>query len=150
MNKDFDVWNRQKKSLDSKKNKVSFRDGEVWFAYLGINVGHEQNGDTQNFLRPVVIIKKLSNSMLLAIPLTTNLKSGRYRLFLGRIGNKKAVALIAQMRVIDAKRLKHKIAVLDDVLIKTLKARIFVVLDCNKVSPQDLNLRGRGRKFGIS
>ena len=48
----FDVWNEDKKYINQHNQNILFREGEIWWIKLGINVGIEQNGNTANvFLR---------------------------------------------------------------------------------------------------
>jgi mRNA-degrading endonuclease toxin of MazEF toxin-antitoxin module len=49
----------------------------------------------------------------LIVPLTTSTKTNPYHIPVGLIADKKAVAIISQLRLIDVKRLDQKIAVLD-------------------------------------
>lgn len=46
MQKDFDKWNELKKKIDAKEEetRLFFRDGEVWWVSLGVNIGFEMNG----------------------------------------------------------------------------------------------------------
>ena len=44
MKKDFDSWNDKKKYSHEEKQRSFFKDGEVWFASLGVNIGYEQDG----------------------------------------------------------------------------------------------------------
>ena len=39
-------------------------------------MGFEQNGKGANFVRPIVILKKITNQMFLGIPLSSQLKKG--------------------------------------------------------------------------
>lgn len=67
--KDFDAWNEDKKVVHSSAAQVQFKDREVWWCKVGINVGYEINGKTL-FLRPVLIIRKISSNTFIGIPLT--------------------------------------------------------------------------------
>jgi mRNA interferase MazF len=57
MQKDFDTWNKEKKSVHGRDVVVHCHPREVWWCYLGINVGTEQDGDSEKFLRPIVIMR---------------------------------------------------------------------------------------------
>jgi len=106
--KDFDKWNVQKKIVDSVDNKKTFHEREVWFIKIGKNVGFEQNGKGEEFLRPVIVYKKFSSSVFLGIPLTRRIKEGIFYSsfdFQGRKSN----AILSQIRLFDSKRLKYKV-----------------------------------------
>ena len=55
----------------------SFREGEIWWAAVGENVGVEIDGKSQKYSRPVVILRKYSNLLFAATPLTSNLAQTR-------------------------------------------------------------------------
>ena len=44
MEKDFDNWNTRKKDLHAKKRYPTFKEREVWWCYVGTNIGHEIDG----------------------------------------------------------------------------------------------------------
>jgi hypothetical protein len=41
MQKDFDKWNIKKKQIDAKTARLYFRQGEIWWVNLGLNIGYE-------------------------------------------------------------------------------------------------------------
>jgi hypothetical protein len=56
MQKDFDRWNERKKIIhDSGENKL-YHAREIWWCSLGVNIGSEQDGDNENYTRPVLIL----------------------------------------------------------------------------------------------
>ena len=65
--KNFDDWNKKKKQLDSTSPKVYFHEREAWWCSLGINIGFEQDGKSDKFSRPVVILKTYSINAALVI-----------------------------------------------------------------------------------
>ncbi|MFC1615269.1 type II toxin-antitoxin system PemK/MazF family toxin [Patescibacteria group bacterium] len=106
--KDFDGWNIQKKITDNKENKKTFHEREAWFIKIGENVGFEQNGKGEKFLRPVIIYKKFSKNVFLGIPLTRAIKEGKfYSIF--DFKSKKSNAILSQIRLFDSKRLCYPI-----------------------------------------
>ena len=44
MEKDFDNWNIQKKRAQAIKERPMFKEREVWWCTLGVNIGDEQDG----------------------------------------------------------------------------------------------------------
>jgi mRNA interferase MazF len=58
--KDFGSWNNLKIKIDSEleERRLFFKEGEVWWIHLGLNVGFEMNGKNKEFIRPVVVIKR--------------------------------------------------------------------------------------------
>lgn len=105
---DYYNWNKQKININRNKNRLFFHEREVWFISLGLNIGFEQNGKGNNFLRPVLVLKKFSKDLLLIIPLSTAQKTGKYYYSI-KVRNVENVVLLSQIRLIDSKRLKYKI-----------------------------------------
>lgn len=112
MLKDFDDWNEKKKRIDGGHHKPFFSAREIWWCYLGLNVGSEHNGSGRRYSRPVLILKGLSRTTCIIIPLTTAFKTHPYHIPLGTVDGKKAHAVISQIRVIDTKRFINRISVL--------------------------------------
>ncbi len=111
MHKNFDQWNEVKKGVDNSGNFPNFREREVWFVNLGLNVGYEQNGKGSNYLRPVIIFKKFNYRLFWAVPLTKNVKNHKYY-FNFKINSKENSAILSQLRILDVKRLRYKIGYL--------------------------------------
>ena len=77
-NKKYDEWNTFKKELSGKDSKIFFKEGELWWASLGYNLGEEVYGKGSNFMRPVIVIRKLTGNTCVAIPLTSKEKTGSW------------------------------------------------------------------------
>jgi mRNA interferase MazF len=107
MNKEFDKWNERKKDTQSVSVRPMFKESEVWWCSLGINVGDEQNGKGLSFTRPVLVLKKFNKNVFVAIPLSTKLKDGPFyhRIFFKGIEQS---LLLSQIRLLDAKRFRDK------------------------------------------
>jgi len=129
--KDFQKWHSKKSQIDDIENRPFFHEREIWFCYLGTNVGFEQDGSDKDFLRPIVVIKKFNNQIFWGIPLTKAQKkiskrSEKYYYTFTFIKDIKSTAIISQIRLIDARRLSRHIGTMSDnefdVLTKKLKA----------------------------
>jgi mRNA interferase MazF len=123
MEKDFDRWNGIKKATDAADEaaRLYFREGEVWWVRLGKNIGYETDGNSREFTRPVIILKKYNQFSFLALPLTTAEKPSPYRLPIGTVDGRKAFATLSQLRNIDSKRLVKKIVHLDADILAAIK-----------------------------
>lgn len=106
--KDFRAWHNKKEILHQSDCRVFFHEREIWVTHLGVNVGFEQDGKGSDFLRPVLIIKKFSKSLLWCLPLTRKQRKGNYY-FPFNFKSNLSIVTLSQIRVIDAKRLKYKI-----------------------------------------
>ena len=112
MQKDFKKWHESKEKIDNVPGRLFFHKREIWWCSLGANVGFEQDGKGEKFARPVVIFKKFNNEVFWAIPLSTKIKKSRFYAPLFASDGVKRVAIISQLRLVDAKRLLDKIAVI--------------------------------------
>ena len=75
---EFNNWNAQKQNSHFEKQRPFFHEQEIWFCALGANIGFEQDGRGERFLRPVLILKKFNNEICWALPMTKNIKEGKY------------------------------------------------------------------------
>jgi len=105
----FDAWNTQKKRTDETETILGFKERELWFIRMGKNVGFEQDGKGDEFLRPVLIFKKFNTRVFWGIPLTGTNKQGIFYYRLENIGERRNTAILSQIRLFDVKRLTYKI-----------------------------------------
>ena len=112
MEKDFDTWNEQKKRIHAREDILLYRERDVRWCQLGINVGFEQDGTGAERARPVLILRAFSRSVCLVVPLTTSSKRNPYYVSVGTVGGRKAFAIISKLRLVDTKRLDQKIGFL--------------------------------------
>lgn len=103
--KNFLEWFSLKPKLDNKKRRLRFKEREIWYIYFGTNIGFEIDGK-KDCLRPCLIIKKLSNETLYALPLTSKIKNGSWY-YPSFMNQKEGRYIFSQMKIIDAKRLKY-------------------------------------------
>jgi len=107
--KRFDQWNILKKKVNEYQSPIYVREREVRSAYLGENVGNEEDGKWRQFQRPVLIIKRVG-AVLFVAPMTTRGKDSMYYYTLPEHYFDKASRIIlSQAKHIDAKRLTYKI-----------------------------------------
>jgi mRNA interferase MazF len=122
--KDFNNWNDLKIKLDQRQNAPTFRQREIWWCHIGLNIGDEENGKSDNYHRPILIIKKFNKRIFLAVPLTTQIKDNLYYHKIG-FQNKIQCAMLSQIRILDAKRLDRKMGKLTSKEFEKLKENIF-------------------------
>lgn len=123
MEKDFDGWNEEKKQTESETARL-YTVREIWWCQLGVNVGSEQNGKGERFLRPCVIVRGFGADACLVIPLTTSPKEHRLRMPIGAVQDKEAKANLSQLRIVDTRRLVEKVGFLNKDVFEELKRRI--------------------------
>lgn len=90
----------------SNKEKLIVKTGEIFWCYLGINIGSEQNGRGLGKTRPVLIIHKFSETFLLAAPLTSKYHFGDWYI---KLSFNDSFVILNQIRPIDIKRLSAHI-----------------------------------------
>jgi mRNA interferase MazF len=56
MEKNFNEWNFLKQNLDKKEKTIFFKERDIWWCSLGLNIGHEENGKNTYFTRPILVI----------------------------------------------------------------------------------------------
>jgi hypothetical protein len=78
MIKRFIDWIITKIIIDkTKRTDIVINEGQVFWCFLGENVGSEQNGKGQYFHRPVLIFKKFNNDIFWGIPMSTKNKDNK-------------------------------------------------------------------------
>lgn len=129
MEKDFDIWNGEKKIIHAQEEYAPlYHEREIRWCRLGVNIGYEQDGTGAKMSRPVLIFKAFSRHVCLAIPLTTSEKKNPYHVAIGMVGGRKACAIISQLRLIDTKRLDQKIARLDKKIFEEVRKAVKDIL----------------------
>lgn len=115
MQKDFDEWNVVKKSahLRQDTDSVFFREQEIWWCTLGVNVGFEQDGKGESFQRPVLVLKKFNQFVFVGVPLTKKVKRHPLYFSVSFPDGIKRSAILSQVRLLDIRRLTEKMHVLD-------------------------------------
>lgn len=114
MKKDFLKWSAKKSIINNIVRPPFFHAREIWFCYLGANIGFEQDGKGDDFLRPTLVFRKFSREVLWGIPLT---KTKKEKLYYFRFSFKpkiESVAILSQIRLIDARRLSYKMGEIAD------------------------------------
>jgi len=129
MPKDYSKWHLLKQKVNNSfEKRPFFHEREIWYCHLGENVGSEQDGKGESFLRPIAILRKFNNEIFWAIPLTSALKDSKYYYVISFGAGNKSSAILSQIRLVDAKRLSHKIGFVTKdefaLLIKKLKGLI--------------------------
>ena len=123
-NESFDQWNIVKKEIHNNKSQnIGFNEQDIVFLSIGKNIGYESYGKGEEFLRPVIILKKFGKYSFLGIPLSSKIKEG-YFYHPINFKNRDNIALINQIKTFDTKRIKYKIGYLSKAQFKQLKLKI--------------------------
>jgi len=129
MLKDFFHWHKKKSDIhNDTQSRVYFNEREIWWCSLGLNVGYEQDGKGEDFTRPIIILKQFNKEVFWALPLTTRPKVGKYYFPVDLGDGKERRITLSQLRLVDAKRLRNKFAVLPEKQFVELKKAVRALL----------------------
>ncbi len=106
MIKDFTDWHGVKTEIQQ-RNPPTFREREIWWCNLGLNVGDETDGKHEHFMRPVLVLRKFNSRNFLAIPISTKHKDNPYYFRFHFHGGVRS-AMLSQVRMMDARRLVRR------------------------------------------
>lgn len=123
MYKDFDKWNELKKKVEGRVAPYAYQ-REIWWCYLGLNIGSEVCGKNEFFERPVLILKIFSKDNLWVIPLTSKNKniSNHIPIY---VNKDNSFGMIEQIKIISGKRLTRKISKLDQATFNAVQREVF-------------------------
>lgn len=135
----FDSWNILKQNRHFNKKTIGIKERDIVFIYMGQNVGYEQDGKGEEFLRPVVITKAFNKDMFLGIALTTKLKEDKYH-FKFSFTNKNNTlvnncAILSQVKFYDTKRIKYKTGTMNINDFKNMYKKFLEVIEPRCVTP---------------
>ena len=112
MSKKFDNWNEVKKTTETIGNVPQFKAREIYHAKIGENIGFEQSGKGDEFLRPVLILKRLTKEIFFGIPLSTTPRVGSFFYNFEFLAGVESSALLVQTKLFSSKRLLNKIGMI--------------------------------------
>ena len=95
------------------KNKIIFKQGNIWWCSLGMNLGEEMFGKGPKFTRPILIFRKFTSNSFLGLPITKQEKEGNWYTEI-TIHKEKRWIILNQARILDKKRLTNRIGALDN------------------------------------
>lgn len=113
MEKDFNGWHRLKAHINRHRKRPSFNQRDIWWCCIGVNIGHEEDGKSELFSRPVLIVRKFNPHIFWGVPLTTQIKESPYY---HRIHFKEQdqCLMLSQLRLWESNRLTRKMGQLSD------------------------------------
>ncbi len=105
------------------KERVYFKEREIWWISLGTNIGYEQDGKNKNFERPILVLRKFNKHLFLALPLTTKNKLGPYYYHYAHEGAVYSV-MLWQLRTMSCKCLLRKIIMMPQMVFNEIRDRV--------------------------
>lgn len=130
--KEFDKWNEVKKETEKDNVSFGFKNRDIFYIKMGQNIGYEQNGKGDSFVRPIVVLKGFNQNMFFGIPLSSQIKEGKFYFqfeFMKGDHLSTNIALLSQMRLFSSKRLLNKIGVMDKNSFEEMKTKFKKLID---------------------
>jgi mRNA interferase MazF len=133
---DFVRWIKVKVRIHLNENLLSFKQRDIWWANIGLNVGHEQNGKNDEYERPVLVLRKFGQNIFWAIPMTSKEINSNYRMkikykeyYRNITGDlleeeKEGNLILNQLRTISNKRLIRKMGVIAEADFDVVRDRV--------------------------
>ncbi len=106
--KNFKEWGEQKELTENKEINRWCQPRDIWWCKMGVNIGYEEDGKGEHFLRPVVVLKNFGINTALVVALTTSKKKNRFHFAINSFDGESSFAIISQIKLIDTKRLVEK------------------------------------------
>ena len=133
----YDHWNEIKKRLQVLAKCKKFKEREVWWCAIGLNLGTEIFGKGSAFARPVLILKKFNDGQFLGVPLSTKDKTGQYY-FNFSLRGQMSTAVLSQVRTFSVYRLFNRMGRINqETFLKLVQAYVSIFkiirpLDCSR------------------
>jgi mRNA interferase MazF len=104
----YNNWNIKKQEIQfSDIEETYFKEGDIWWCSLGQNIGTESYGKGRDYRRPILVIRKLSEDLCIALPLTSKTKIGTW--FVDILLNYESrCVMLYQIRTLNRKRFQRK------------------------------------------
>lgn len=125
----YEKWNLKKQDLNfsERTKEMYFKEGDIWWCSVGINIGSESFGKGKEFMRPVLIYRKLSNESFIGIPLSSKKKNGTWFCEI-TFQKETKTALLYQIRNFNKKRFQRKLGELDKGDVLNIKRKLELLL----------------------
>ena len=129
----YNNWNKKKQEIQfsNKTDKIYFKEGQIWWCSVGVNIGDESYGKGDDFKRPVLIIKKLSRNLCVTLPITTKEKIGSWFFEISILKEKRWV-MLSQIKSVSKKRFKFKISEINENELFKIKEKLENLLELSK------------------
>ena len=120
----FADWTKLKIRIHASEKEIYFKEGQVWWASIGQNIGVESNGKNDSFERPIIIFKRFNQDSFLGVMLSSNKRIGNYYLELKDDYEISSFANLSQIKLLSSKRLIRYVRDLPKSDLDTIKHKI--------------------------
>ena len=127
MQDSYDKWNNIKKEINKETKYRNFKEREIFYIKMGENIGFEQNGKGEEFVRPVIVLKKFNKDIFFGIPLSSKIKDGVFyhKFEFVKYNNISVnIALLSQLKLYSSKRLLNKIGMINKDDFLSIKSKL--------------------------
>lgn len=114
MQKGFGKWRELKGYIEENNTPFLFREREIWWASIGLNIGEEQDGKNELFERPVLILRKFSKGIFWGLPTSSKIKNNEYNFKYSPDQEEDTSILLSQLRIFSSKRLIRKTVTMNE------------------------------------
>lgn len=114
MIKGFNGWHIVKQELDTTKKSPLFKEREIWWCSLGMNIGYEIYGKGEKFWRPVLILDKHNRHTFFGLPLTSTVEPDNPYFSPIHFRERDGSVLLSQGRTLSSKRLANRMGSLPE------------------------------------
>lgn len=128
----YNDWNIKKQNIHFLNNEeFYFKEGDIWWCSIGLNIGSESYGKGKDFRRPILIVKKLSEDLCVVLPLTSKKKMGSWFVNIKLDGIHQCIMLY-QIRTLNRKRFQRKIGELSYDTFIDIKEKLKILLELSE------------------
>ena len=79
MEKDYKIWTPVKTNINNNgAHPRGYKEREIWICNVGENIGFEEDGKGNEFIRPVLILKVFNKQFCHIVPLSKTNKGGKF------------------------------------------------------------------------
>ena len=112
--KDFDSWNNVKKELELREHPPLFKEREIWWCSIGMNIGFETFGKGREFNRPVLVLDKHNRHTFFGLPLGSARNPNSIHHYPLDFNGRNGSVFITQGRTLSSKRLTNRMGVVPE------------------------------------
>ena len=105
LEEDYNNWNKLKQNINKKNKIIYFREGQIWYINMWINIWYEEDWKKENYSRPVLILKKFSKDTFLWVSTTSIRKKWKFYYNIWEIKWIENFLILSQIRLYSSKRL---------------------------------------------
>jgi len=105
LEEDYNNWNKLKQNINKKNKIIYFREGQIWYINMWINIWYEEDWKKENYSRPVLILKKFSKDTFLWVSTTSISKKWKFYYNIWKIKWIENFLILSQIRLYSSKRL---------------------------------------------